>query len=242
MLNFFNKQPKKKAIQPLFVDFHSHFLPGLDDGCTTLEESITLIQQMKNYGYQKLIMSPHNMGDFYKNTPEIIVAKLAEVKKAVMDSGIDIQLEATAEYYLDEWFEEKLKTKSLLPFGGNKILFEISYINEPKNLFDTLFKLQVAGYQPIMAHPERYSFFHSQFDVYEKLILQGCQLQVNLLSLIGYYGVMEKKVATELLEKKMVAYLCSDAHKQKHVELLAEVFKSNLFRSSSQQIKNNELF
>lgn len=240
MFGLFKKQSKIPA-SPLTVDFHSHFLPGLDDGCTTMDESMDLIQRMRDYGYQKLIMSPHNMGDYYKNTPEIILDKLAQVKAEAAKRKIDIFLDATAEYYLDEWFEEKIKTKNLLPFGGNKILFEISYVNEPRNLFQTIFNLEIAGYQPVIAHPERYAFFHSDFEIYEKLVAQGCHLQVNLLSLIGYYGFAEKKIAERLIDKNMVYYVGSDAHKLKHVELLKDVFKTSSFAKVSNQIHNQEI-
>lgn len=241
MFGIFKKKHPVDTQAALTVDFHSHFLPGLDDGCKTMEESIELIKLMKNYGYRKLIMSPHNMGDFYKNTPEIIRNKLDEVKAELKNQQIEIVLDATAEYYLDEWLDEKIKTKNLLPFGGNKILFEISYVNEPKNLFQTIFNLQVAGYEPVLAHPERYNFFHQQFDVYEKMFEQGCRLQLNLLSLTGYYGYAEKKTAEKLINKNMIYYVGSDAHSIKHVTLLKDVFKTSSFIKLSHQIHNEEI-
>ncbi|MCX6189602.1 MAG: hypothetical protein NTW54_08390 [Bacteroidetes bacterium] len=128
-----------------------------------------------------------------------------------------------------------------MPFGDNNILFEISYVNEPRNLFETIFNLQIAGYKPILAHPERYSFYHNRFEIYEELVAKGCQLQINSLSLIGYYGIAERKTAEKLIEKNLVAYLGSDAHKQKHVELLKDVSKTEFFARASQQIQNNIL-
>ena len=109
----------------LKVDFHSHFLPGLDDGCKTLDESMELIEHMVSLGYTHLVMSPHVMGDFYKNTTEGILEKLELVRTEASQRNIQVQLEATAEYYLDEWFEEKVRTRNLLPFCGNHILFEV---------------------------------------------------------------------------------------------------------------------
>jgi protein-tyrosine phosphatase len=241
MWSIFKKKNEVLPAQPVTVDFHSHFLPGLDDGCATLEESMSLIKQMKEYGYNRLFMSPHVMGDYFKNTPEMILEKLDIVRKEAQLQNINIQLDVTAEYYLDEWFDEKIKSKSLLPFGANNILFEISYVNEPRNLFETIFNLQIAGYQPVLAHPERYSFLHNNFAEYEKLVAQGCRLQINLLSLVGYYGKSEQKTAEKLIEKNMVYYVSSDAHREKHVDLLKKVFATEAFAKVSRQIHNHEL-
>lgn len=241
MFNLFKKKIKHVNHEPLKIDFHSHILPGLDDGSENLDESIDLLRKMEGFGYTHLIMSPHVMGDFYKNTPEMILDKLQLLQAASKANGLQISLQASAEYYLDEWFEEKIKAKQLLPFAKNKILFEISYVNEPRNLFDTIFDLQIAGFQPILAHPERYSFFHSRFDMYEKIAQTGCRLQVNLLSLIGYYGPGEKRTAEKLIDNKLAYYLASDAHKIKHLELLPQVFESELYHEAIKQSHHLEL-
>ncbi len=242
MFNIFRKKNTIPEGPPLKIDFHSHFLPGLDDGCATLEDSMVLLKQMHDYGYTHLIMSPHVMGDFYKNTTEMILGKLETVKEEALKLKLNLKLEATAEYYLDEWFDEKIKKNELLPFGANQILFEISYVNEPRNLFETIFKLQIAGYQPVLAHPERYNFYHDRFEIYEELVAKGCRLQINLLSLIGYYGINEKKIAEKLIDKNLVYYVSSDAHRLNHVELLGRVFKSELFKKVSRQIHNHEIY
>ncbi len=241
MIRLFKKKNKIPKANPVLVDFHSHFLPGLDDGCGTIEESMKLIKQMRDLGYTRIIMSPHVMGDFYKNTPGMIREKLELVREEAIKQNIELQFEATAEYYLDEWFDQKIKNKELLPFGLNNILFEISYMNEPRNLFETIFDLQVAGYQPILAHPERYNFFHQKFDIYKKIADSGCRLQINLLSLTGHYGVAERKTAEKLIDKNLVYYVGSDAHKQQHVEQLKNVFETEYFAKVSHQIHNNEL-
>ncbi len=241
MFNFFKKKIKHINYESLKIDFHSHILPELDDGSENMEESIELLRKMQGFGYTHLIMSPHVMGDFYKNTPEMILEKLQLLQEASDANGLQITLLASAEYYLDEWFDEKIKAKQLLPFAKNKILFEISYVNEPHNLFDTIFNLQIAGFQPILAHPERYSFFHSRYDMYEKIAQTGCRLQVNLLSLIGYYGPNEKRIAEKLIDNKLAYYLSSDAHKLKHLELLPNVFESELYHEAIKQSHHLEL-
>ena len=126
MFSFFKKS-KEKVILPK-VDLHSHLLPGIDDGVQTLEESIDLISNFSKLGYEKLITTPHIMSDFYANTPEIINAKLKEVRQAVSQAGLSIQIEAAAEYYFDENFIDLVESKKgLLTFGDNYVLFEIGF-------------------------------------------------------------------------------------------------------------------
>ncbi|HSI89732.1 MAG TPA: CpsB/CapC family capsule biosynthesis tyrosine phosphatase, partial [Adhaeribacter sp.] len=161
MASFFRKlfgssEPELPAatLADLRADMHSHLLPGLDDGAETLERSLELVEKMLGFGYKKLIMTPHIMGDFYKNTPEGIAEKLALLKAAVKEKGWQIELAFAAEYYLDEWFIRRLENNDkLLTFGDNYLLFETSYINEPSFLKEAVFSMQSAGYKPVLAHP-----------------------------------------------------------------------------------------
>ncbi|WP_262922967.1 tyrosine-protein phosphatase [Hymenobacter cellulosilyticus] len=145
------------TLATLEVDMHSHLLPGLDDGAETVEQSVELLRALRALGYRKLIMTPHIMGDFYKNTPASVRAALQQLQEAATAAGItDVTLECAAEYYLDEWLQQKIESQEpLLSFGGDKkyLLFETSYINEPFNFAETVFNLKSAGYQPVLAHP-----------------------------------------------------------------------------------------
>src|SRR5688572_24415891 len=129
----FGKTDQKSALlNVLQADMHSHLLPGLDDGSETLEQSLELVAEMIDLGYKKLIMTPHIMGDFYKNTPEGIREKLELLREAVKSKNWDIELDCAAEYYMDEWFVQRLENgDKLLTFGDNYLLFETSYLNEP---------------------------------------------------------------------------------------------------------------
>ncbi len=91
------------------VDMHSHLLPGIDDGAASLEDSLILAQELSKLGFRKLICTPHIMGDFYKNTPEIIHEKLELLKRALIEEKIPLEVDAAAEYYIDEWFLTKCK-------------------------------------------------------------------------------------------------------------------------------------
>jgi len=147
----------------LEVDMHSHLIPGIDDGSKSMEESLELIKRLSSYGLQKIITTPHVMSEYYKNTPEIISMGLEDLRKAVKAEGISIEIEAAAEYYIDEILLEKIKDgKSLLTFGEKYILVETGFINKPQMLLETMFQLEMSGYKPILAHPERYQYLPAE--------------------------------------------------------------------------------
>jgi protein-tyrosine phosphatase len=204
----------------LGTDMHSHFLPGIDDGAKTIEDTMQMLRMMQELGYKKVITTPHIMSDFYRNTPEIVHGKLEEVRTAVREEGLSLQVDAAAEYYLDFDFERKLNEEKLLTFGQNYLLFEVSYMNAPDNLEDIIFKMHTRGYKPVLAHPERYNFWHSNFAKYEEIRERGALLQLNVNSLTGYYSVATKKIAETLIDKGMVDLLGTDCHHAGHLELL----------------------
>lgn len=210
----------------LRTDMHSHLLPGLDDGAETVEDSLALLRELRALGYCKLVMTPHIMGDFYKNTPEGVRAALATMQRAAVKAGLtDVELHCAAEYYLDEWFGQRLdRGDELLTFGGNKryILVETSYINEPFNLAETVFRLQSMGYQPVLAHPERYTYFYGRFDDLLKLREHSVLLQLNLNSLAGYYSSGAKKMAEKLIDARAVDMVGTDTHNLKHTSTLRD--------------------
>ena len=164
---FGNKEEPLKDYSAIHTDMHSHLIPGIDDGAKTIEDSILLISELYNMGFRKLITTPHIMSDFYRNTPENIMSGLDKIKRTLKDEEIDMEIEAAAEYYFDDGFVRKLENEKLLTFGDNYLLFEISYINCPDNINEVVFKMQVQGYKPVMAHPERYPFWYNDFDKYK---------------------------------------------------------------------------
>ena len=226
---FFGKNTEAAGTQltlaALGADMHSHLLPGLDDGAETLEHSLALLRALRELGYRKLIMTPHIMGDFYKNTPEGIRAALGRLREAAAAAGLaDVELDCAAEYYLDEFLGHKLSNGTeMLTFGGPKryLLFETSYMNEPLNLFDTIFELKAQGYCPVLAHPERYTYLYGRFAELEKLRSDhGVLLQLNLNSLAGYYSPAAKKVAEQLIDGGLIDFVGTDTHHLRHTETL----------------------
>lgn len=226
LLNLFKKRKRLDTPVDLSIlgcDIHSHFIPGIDDGAKTIEDSITMITEMYNLGYKKIITTPHIMGDFYRNTPEIIMNGLEKVRAELKKINLPITIDAAAEYYLDYDLERKLDEGQLLTFGGNHVLFEVSYMNAPENLLHLIFKMQTMGYQPVLAHPERYNFWHSKFAKYEELIEKGVKLQLNINSLSGYYSIPTQKIAEQLIDKNMISFLGTDCHHMGHINLLKSV-------------------
>lgn len=215
---FFNKKTFLKDLMPEdHVDFHSHILFGIDDGATTFEESLGLIKALKTIGLHHFITTPHIIQHVWENTSEIIINRKNDVNQLLEKEGINVTLKAAAEYLMDDQFVQLFKNKELLTLKENYVLVEMSYINAPIQLYDIIFDLQVAGYKPVLAHPERYTFYHNNFNEYQKLKNAGCLFQLNLLSIVGYYGERVAKTAQKLLAQGHIDFASSDVHHQKHI-------------------------
>lgn len=212
------------------VDMHSHLIPGIDDGSKTMEESLELIRRLSGYGLRKLITTPHIMSEYYRNNPEIINMGLSDLRKAVKGEGIEIEIEAAAEYYMDEIFLEKIKSgEELLTFGPKHILVETGFINKPQMLLETFFQLEMAGYKPIFAHPERYQYLLGDKQLLEDLADRQICFQMNLLSLTGFYSKQVKDFAEMLLERGLVKLFGTDCHNPRYLDMLETLPRSKSY-------------
>jgi tyrosine-protein phosphatase YwqE len=228
---FRRKDDSYSKAHALTVDMHSHLLPAIDDGVQSYEQSINIIKDFVELGYQKIITTPHIMGDFYQNTPEIIMDRLDKLCDIVKQMQLPITIEAAAEYYLDESFMDRLANKEkLLCFGDKKyVLFETSYLNPSPFVNQAIFMMQTQGYKPVLAHPERYIYLFDNQDKVFELYEKGCLLQVNMTSLVGYYSKPSKMIAEKLINNKMVAFLGTDCHNEKHLEAIKDTFKNSSY-------------
>ncbi len=209
---------------------HSHILPGLDDGAPDVDASLQLIRGMMNLGIKKAVATPHIIDDLYRNNPATINAALGLLQSELNKEGIDFEVSAAAEYMIDSYFLQMIKNREkLLTIKDNLILTEFSYASSPDDPFRICFEIIMAGYKPILAHPERYPYFNRNLKVYSKLSEQGFLFQVNLLSLTGYYGKDVAKAAIYLIENNMVAYLGTDLHHLRHLEALSDPKNRTLF-------------
>ncbi|MCG1036545.1 tyrosine-protein phosphatase [Polaribacter sargassicola] len=240
---------KPKKINPLdffindFIDIHSHLLPGIDDGAKDLDTSIALILKMQSYGIKNFITTPHVLGDLYPNTPKIINNKLEELKNELKNRNIkDINIRAAAEYMMDENFSNLLQNKDLLTLKDNYILVEMSYLSAPINLFDILFEIQLKGYKPVLAHPERYLFYHNNMNTYNKLKTSGCLFQLNLLSLTEHYGKNVQKISNKLLDQNMYDFVGTDTHHIHHLNTLKNICTKKTLKKIEHLLINNKKF
>lgn len=228
---------KKQAIEPgssyfpISTDIHSHILPGIDDGSPDVDTSINLIEGLMEMGVTKSVATPHIISDIYRNNADTINAALAVLKKELIKRKIKFEVSAAAEYMMDAYFFELLQNKSkLLTVHENIILTEFSYASMPHSPEKMSFAIITEGYIPILAHPERYPYYYNNYKMYDHLKDLGFLLQVNLLSLTGYYGKEAAKAAFYLLKNDLVSYLGTDLHHERHMEAFKEAFRKDVFR------------
>lgn len=243
--SFFSGQKKQRLNDFSFLktDFHSHLIPGIDDGSKSLNDSIQLIQELTSLGFKKIITSPHIMTDGYNNTSSIILDGRDKVREELARLGNSIEFDAVAEYYLDESIFEKIKQRDLLTFGDNYVLVELSYFNKSFNTSKYFFDLRSAGYKVVLAHPERYPYFHSDsLEMYQEIVDNGVFLQLNLTSLTGVYGKSAKSIAEKLIDKSMIHFAATDTHNLRHIQYLKACFESDyLFKLSKLNLLNEQI-
>lgn len=226
MFKLFSHPPLPDFSQ-LDADLHSHLLPGIDDGAPDLNTSLELIQGLKNLGFRRIYTTPHVMSDIYPNTRSLILRKRDEVQEALEALGMEMTFDAAAEYYLDESFAHLLKTEALLSLPGNQVLVEMSFHRAFPDLHRIVFDLQMKGYRPILAHPERYPYYQTA-EEFERLKSMGCALQINLLSLTGYYGKPAQSAAKTILQLGLADFLATDLHHARHAESLRKALSNEL--------------
>jgi len=243
MFPFWRKKRTSKRGPRLLIDLHSHLIPGIDDGARNMEESLLLVKGLEKLGYQKLITTPHIMSDAYRNGAENIGAGLEALKKALKEEGIAVTVEAAAEYYLDEKFFEEMQRPEVMSIGDKYILFESSYFSKPLQMEEMIFAIGKAGYQPLLAHPERYRYIRDPEKEYRRLKDLGVRFQVNLNSFGGHYGRRARELALFLSEAGMIDYLGSDTHHKMQVESLGKIFYMDVYHQifRKNHIRNNEL-
>jgi protein-tyrosine phosphatase len=243
MLSFLKSKPRlKELLTDHYTDIHSHLLPGIDDGARNIADTIKLAKSFQEIGISQFVTTPHIKNHFWDNSSESILTKQKETAIILEENNINIPFHAAAEYFMDDWFENLFKTEKLLTVKDNFVLVEISYISPPAQLHKTLFDLRVAGYTPILAHPERYLFYHKNFSEYEKLKKSGCLFQLNLLATVGYYGKEVTKITEELLKKGMYNFVGSDVHHRSHIKSFDERIEVKSISALKEVIKNNDIF
>ena len=198
------------------TDWHSHVLPGVDDGIKTIEESLEVLRHFEAKGVDTLWLTPHIMED-YPNTTDQLRDRFEELRQAWTGN---LKLCLASENMLDHLFEERLEARDLLPIGENKdhLLVETSYFSPPMGFDSIIDSIMSAGYYPLLAHPERYTYM-DEAD-YNRLREKGVKMQLNYVSLVGGYGETARKKSVWLLKNGYVDVIGSDIHRLKSNQTL----------------------
>lgn len=230
MFNLFNRKPKEPATLFYQTDVHSHILPGVDHGAQNLSDSLDMLRLQLEMGINRVICTSHVTADTFENTPESLTAAGQMLKEAVADEGLPVELFVSAEYRIDEYWSSEYAAGHVLPMPGNYLLLENSFVQELIEIDELMFDVQVKGYHPILAHPERYRYYTHNRERYEKLHKANVKFQVNLLSLAGYFGKGAKVNAMWLIENGLCDMLGSDMHSVEHALIIKDYIASKEWR------------
>ena len=232
------------------IDFHSHILPGIDDGAKTLEQSIQIINEAKEVGFTKLISTSHYMENYYTFDEEKRKKLLEQVQQKV--NGVTLYL--GSEIYITNNMINLLENKKASSINNTRyVLFEFP-LTQTKMMNDkeTIYRLIEKGYIPIIAHPERYPFIQVDPEYAFELAEMGALFQANYGSIIGAYGRKAKKTVKKLLENDLISFMGSDVHRQGQIfakfpqimkklnKLLTSEKIQELTEINPQKVLNNE--
>jgi protein-tyrosine phosphatase len=222
MFSIFKKKPVGVVdLSALKTDMHSHLLPGIDDGSPDVATSIELIKGLQDLGYQKFITTPHILSGMYENDANTIGQAYAVLQEEIQKQKLAVDISAAAEYFLDDHFDNLLtKQVPFLTIKDNLVLVEFSFMAISANYKNLLFQLQIKGFQPILAHPERYVYLTRNLDIFGELKSAGCLFQLNLLSLAGGYGKPTMELAHTLLKKDYIDLIGTDLHHSRHLQAI----------------------
>ena len=244
-MGIFSNLFKKKEVLPPFdlgrfkSDMHSHLIPGIDDGAQDMDQTIAILAKFESLGYKKVVTTPHIMTDSFPNNPEIILSGLEKVKNEIKKVGIEIEIEAAAEYYFDETLMPKIKNKELLTFGDNYVLVEFAFHSPPQFLDQLFFELKTHGYRPVIAHFERYLYYLGKIDKAEKWRSEGINIQINLNSLFGQYGPEVQKQAEKLIDEGQFDFVGTDCHRIEHLMILEKNLSSPYLHKIGEYLVKN---
>ena len=246
-MNWFSKWLSKESL-PDFdfsifgADMHSHLIPGIDDGSPNLEATVEMLLKFQELGYKKIVTTPHIKTGVFNNTSEIIKAGEKTVKAEIDRLGLNLHFEAAAEYFFDYSFIEKIEKGDLLTFSNGHLLVEYSFNQPPMGENEMFFSLQMQQIRPILAHFERYPYYHGNLKKAEELRSKGVKIQLNILSLFGHYGPQVQKQAEGLIKEKLVDLIGSDCHRIEHLHLILQHTKHPLLHKLKDlQLFNSEL-
>ena len=200
------------------IDIHNHLLPGVDDGFATEEKSLEAIRRLLAAGVGELVFTPHINPDVYPGNDEDRMRRAYEEFRPLLPDGVKTSL--AAEYMICADFEKDIAKRAggLLCYEDKSILVEMSYFFRSPNLEDALFELQMAGFKPILAHPERYPYMAECLEDFDRLHENGCRFQLNYISFAGVYGRDSVKIIRYLARRGYCDFVATDLHSIRQLE------------------------
>lgn len=225
MFNFFKK--KKTEVKLFYhTDVHCHILCGVDHGSQSPEQSLQMLTAQQEMGIERIIFTSHTTAHTFENTPQTLTSAYEKFLPILADSGLPIETALSSEYRIDDYFMGLWERGEVLPMPGKHILLENSFMQELIGIDNLLFNAQVKGFFPILAHPERYPYYHDRRERYKQLHNMGVKFQLNILSLAGYFGKRTRDVALWLIENNLADLFGSDMHNMDHAETISEYISS----------------
>lgn len=219
LFSIFTRKKQPIEVPIIDVDYHSHILPGVDDGVKTLEEALYIVGEMQKLGVKHLYLTPHCYHPMYPNTKATMQPHFEAFEKEVSKLYPDMKLSLSGECRISSHLYEALQSGEELPlFEENTVLVENALIDSSDYLDDVFFMLRAKGYTVVMAHPERYPYWNNDIRNYIQLAEKGWKFQINTTSFAGRYGKSAQQMALELQQHNLISYLGSDLHKSSHLE------------------------
>lgn len=219
MFSFLKSKPLLKELLPSnYIDIHNHILPGIDDGAASIEDTDALVAGMKELGISNAIATPHTFFGRWDNTAQSIHTAFEKQSTQAIDPYFIVR--GASEYMLDPRLIARAQNEPLLCLKDNYLLVELNLFTCPMDLYELLFELKIKGYKIIIAHPERYVYFHNNIQKFEKLKDFDVDFQMNLLSLTGYYSKSILQCTQQLLDNNFYDFTGTDIHHVQHIERL----------------------
>ena len=222
------------------IDFHSHILPNVDDGSTSIEETNKLIKEAMQVGFTEIISTSHYIQGYYEFTCNERKEKLDIIQKEISTKdSLNLKLHLGSEIYFSPEIIELIEEKKASTINNTKyILFELPMNIKPLYVKEVVFNLIQNGYKPIIAHPERYCYVQKEIEYIEELSNMGVLFQANYGSIIGMYGNNAKKTLKKLLKKNLISFLGSDVHRVGQIyPLIPKILKKLNKLISSEQLE-----
>lgn len=201
------------------IDIHSHIIYEVDDGASTMKESINIIKKLNDLGFDSIIATPHYIENTkYNNTLISNEKKLDLIRKKAIEEKINIKLYLGNEIFISDNIIKNIENKNINSMCyGKYLLIELPINNKMASGLDMMLSLKTKGWNIILAHPERYTLFQKDFKMLDEIIESGILLQGNFGSLIGMYGNKAKNLYKKLLKQRKYFVLASDVHKDNSI-------------------------